>query len=189
VLDVCAAPGAKTTYMAQLMQNQGKIFSIDYSKRRMHVWKRQMKRMDVKIAVPIIADVCRHLPLRLSADLVVLDPPCTSTGAFGKMPSAKWRLTKRSVLHMAQIQWKMLQQCAEHVKTGGYLIYSTCSITLEENEMLIERFLKWHPEFTLVETQPRIGLSGLRGQAKCQRLYPHLHNCNGFFIAKLLKTE
>jgi len=189
VFDICAAPGAKTTYMAQLMQNKGKIFSIDYSKRRMHVWRRQMKRMDVKIAVPIIADVCHPLPLKLSADLVVLDPPCTSTGAFGKMPSSKWRLTKRSVLHMAQIQWRMLQQCAEHVKKGGYLIYSTCSITLEENEMLIERFLKWHPEFTLVNSQPRIGLPGLRGQTKSQRLYPHLHNCNGFFIAKLLKTE
>ena len=188
VLDVCAAPGAKTTYMAQLMQNKGKIYSMDYSRRRMHVWKRQMKRMGIKIAVPVIADVCHPLPLRLSADLVVLDPPCTSTGAFSKMPSAKWRLTKRSVLHMAHIQWRMLQQCAEHVKEGGYLVYSTCSVTLEENEMLIEKFLKWHPEFTLEETQPRIGLPGLREQAKCQRLYPHLHNCNGFFIAKLVKT-
>lgn len=189
VFDICAAPGAKTTYMAQLMQNKGEIYSIDYSRRRMHVWKRQMKRMGIKIAVPVIANVCHPLPLRLSADLAVLDPPCTSTGVFSKMPSAKWRLTKRSVLHMAQIQWRMLQQCAEHVEEGGYLIYSTCSVTLEENEVLIERFLKWHPEFTLVKAQPRIGLPGLRGQAKCQRLYPHLHNCNGFFIAKLLKTE
>ena len=189
VLDICAAPGAKTTYMAQLMQNKGEIYSIDYSRRRMHVWKRQIKRMGIKIGVPVIADVRHPLPLRLSVDLVVLDPPCTSTGAFSKMPSAKWRLTKRSVLHMAQIQWRMLQQCAEHIKEGGYLIYSTCSVTLEENEMLVEKFLKWHPEFTLSETQPRIGLPGLRGQAKCQRLYPHLHNCNGFFIAKLLKTE
>ncbi len=189
VLDVCAAPGAKTTIMAQLMQNKGEIYSIDYSKRRMHVWKRQTKRMGIKIAVPVIADVRHPLPLKLSADLAVLDPPCTSTGAFSKMPSAKWRLTKHSVLHMAQIQWRMLQQCAEHVKEGGYLIYSTCSVTLEENEMLIEKFLKWHSEFTLAETPPRIGLPGLRGQAKCQRLYPHLHKCNGFFIAKLLKTE
>jgi 16S rRNA (cytosine967-C5)-methyltransferase len=189
VLDICAAPGAKTSYMAQLMQNQGTIFSVDYSKRRMCVWKRQMKRIGVEIAVPVLADVCHPLPFRLSADLVVLDPPCTSTGAFGKTPSAKWRLTKRSVQHMMQIQWRILQQCAEHVKKGGHLIYSTCSITLEENEMLIEKFLKWHPEFTLAETQPRIGLPGLRGQTKCQRLYPHLHSCNGFFIAKFLRIE
>jgi 16S rRNA (cytosine967-C5)-methyltransferase len=188
VLDACAAPGAKTSYMAQLMQNKGRIFAVDYSKRRMHIWKRQMKRMGVEIAVPIIADVCRPLPMKARADLVVLDPPCTSTGAFGKMPSAKWRLTKRSVAHMAQIQWMMLQNCADCVKEGGFLVYSTCSVMMEENEILIERFLKWRPEFTLVEAKPRIGLPGFRGQTKCQRLYPHIHNCNGFFIAKLLKT-
>jgi len=187
VLDVCAAPGAKTTHMAQLMQNRGIIYSLDYSKRRMKVWKRETKRMDTKIAFPILADACKPLPVKSPADLVVLDPPCTSTGVFSKVPSAKWRLTKRSMLGMAGFQWQMLNRCAEHVREGGFLVYSTCSIALEENEMLIERFLKWHPEFTLVETSPRIGLPGLRGQTKCQRLYPHIHECNGFFVAKLLK--
>jgi len=189
VLDVCAAPGAKTTYLAQLMENKGTIYSIDYSERRMRVWKKETERMGVKIATPVIADARKPLPLKVLADLVILDPPCTSTGAFGRIPSAKWRLTKRSVLRMAELQWEMLNQCAEHVNDGGFLVYSTCSITLEENEMLIERFLKWHPEFTLVETLPKIGLDGLRGQNKCQRLYPHLHECNGFFIAKLLKES
>lgn len=187
VLDVCAAPGAKTTHLAQLMGNKGTIYSLDYSKRRMKVWKRETKRMGTKIAVPILADACKPLPIKNSADLVILDPPCTSTGVFSKVPSAKWRLTKRSMLGMARIQWKMLNQCAEHVEEDGHLIYSTCSIAVEENEMLIESFLKWHPEFTLVEASPRIGLPGLRGQTKCQRLYPHLHGCNGFFVAKLLK--
>jgi 16S rRNA (cytosine967-C5)-methyltransferase len=187
VLDVCAAPGAKTTYLAQLMENKGTIYSVDYSKRRMKVWKRETERMSVQIAIPVIADARKPLPVKVLADLVVLDPPCTSTGAFGKIPSAKWRLTKRSVLGMAKLQWEMLNQCVDFVKDGGFLVYSTCSITLEENEMLIERFLKWHPEFTSVETTPKIGLPGLRGQNKCQRLYPHLHECNGFFVAKLLK--
>ena len=187
VLDVCAAPGAKTTHLAQLMENEGVIYSVDYSKRRMMVWKRGKKRMGVKTANSIIADARKPLPINLSADLVILDPPCTSTGTFSKMPSAKWRLTKRSILGMAKFQWEMLGQCAEHVKVGGFLVYSTCSITVEENEMLIERFLKWHSEFKLVEASPKIGLPGLRGQTKCQRLYPHLHSCNGFFVAKLLK--
>jgi 16S rRNA C967 or C1407 C5-methylase (RsmB/RsmF family) len=83
----------------------------------------------------------------------------------------------------------MLQKCAEYVKEGGFLVYSTCSVMVEENEMLVERFLKWHPEFRLVEAKPRIGLAGFRGQTECQRLYPHLHNCNGFFIAKLQKAD
>jgi 16S rRNA (cytosine967-C5)-methyltransferase len=88
---------------------------------------------------------------------------------------------------MARFQWEMLDRCAEHVKEGGFLVYSTCSITVEENEMQIEKFLSWHPEFKLVETAPRIGLPGLRGQTKSQRLYPHIHDSNGFFVAKLLK--
>jgi len=189
VLDVCAAPGAKTTYLAQLMQNRGVIYSIDYSKRRMSVWKNEVDRMSVAIAVPIIANARDPLPLTTEADTVVLDPPCTSTGAFGKLPSAKWRLTRRSIDKMAEIQWQMINSCAENVKPGGNLIYSTCSITVEENEMHIERFLKWHPEFSLTEITPKIGLPGLRGLEKLQRLYPHVHQCNGFFIAKLLKSK
>lgn len=187
VLDVCAAPGAKTTYLAQLMQNCGAIFSVDYSRRRMNVWKSEVARMGVENAVPIIADACNPLPLNLEADIVVLDPPCTSTGAFGKLPSAKWRLTRRSIDKMAEIQWQMINNCAERVKSGGTLVYSTCSITLEENEMVIERFLKWHPEFSLNEITPKIGLLGLRGLNKCQRLHPNSHQCNGFFIAKLFR--
>jgi len=88
---------------------------------------------------------------------------------------------------MAKVQWEILHQCADYAKEGGFLVYSTCSITTEENETLIGKFLKWHPEFKMVETSPKIGLPGLRGQIKCQRLYPHLHNCNGFFITKLQK--
>lgn len=186
VLDICAAPGAKTTHLAQLMENKGVIYSVDYSQRRMKIWEKEVKRMGVEIAVPIVADAKKRLPIDITADLIVLDPPCTGTGTFSRTPSAKWRLTEKSAETMANIQWEMLNQCTDHVKDGGSIVYSTCSITLEENEMLIERFLKWHPEFTLVETLPRIGLLGFRGQRKCQRLYPHLHDCNGFFIAKLL---
>ena len=187
VFDVCAAPGAKTSFMAQLMENKGKIYSIDYSRRRMEVWKKEIKRMGVKNAQPIIADACNPLPLKIQADLIVLDPPCTSTGAFAKLPSAKWRLNKRSPLKMSQIQWQMLINCAEKVKSGGHLVYSTCSICLEENELLIEKFLKLFPEFKLVKAEPWIGMPGLRGLNRCQRLYPHIHTCNGFFVAKLLK--
>ncbi|MEM3000544.1 MAG: RsmB/NOP family class I SAM-dependent RNA methyltransferase [Candidatus Bathyarchaeia archaeon] len=187
VLDVCAAPGAKTTYLAQLMQNRGRIFSLDYSIRRMQTWKREVALMGVEIAEPIIADVCTGLPVLSNADVVVLDPPCTSTGVFAKQPSAKWRLTPKSIEKMANIQWRMIDNCAGHVRSGGSLIYSTCSITVEENELVIERFLKQHSDFKLAEIKPRLGMPGLRGFYKCQRLYPHLHDSNGFFIAKLVK--
>lgn len=189
VLDVCAAPGAKTTHLAQLMQNHGSILSIDYSKRRIAVWKSEIVRMGVEIAQPIIADARSSSPFTEEADIIILDPPCTGTGTFGKVPSAKWRLTLRSIERMAQIQWQMLNNHADQVKPEGTIIYSTCSITVEENELLIERFLKWYPEFSLSEITPKIGSSGLRGLEKCQRLYPHTHKCNGFFIAKLSKDK
>jgi 16S rRNA (cytosine967-C5)-methyltransferase len=188
VLDVCAAPGAKTTYLAQLMQNQGAIYSADYSARRMQTWQKEVARMGVEIAEPVIADARISLPFAGEADIVILDPPCTSTGVFGKLPSAKWRLTPRSIERMADVQWQIINNCAEKVKAGGILTYATCSVTVEENEMIIERFLKEHQEFSLAEIKPRIGVPGLRGLAECQRLYPHIHQCNGFFIAKLQKN-
>ena len=189
VLDVCAAPGAKTTYMAQLMQNKGLVYSVDYSRRRIREWRSETERMGITNAAVVIADAQKPLPINVIADLVILDPPCTSTGAFGKTPSAKWRLTKRSMFNMAAVQWNMLNSGALCVREGGRLVYSTCSVTLEENEMLIEKFLKWHPEFALVETVPRLGVQGFRGLDKCQRLYPQFHGCNGFFVAKFVKEE
>jgi 16S rRNA (cytosine967-C5)-methyltransferase len=188
-LDVCAAPGAKTTYLAQLMQNRGCICSVDYSVRRIQTWKREVRRMGVQIAAPILADACVSLPLAVEADVVVLDPPCTSTGVFAKQPSAKWRLTPRSIEKMAEIQWRMINNCAEHVKAGCVLTYVTCSITVEENEIIIERFLKQHPEFGLAEINPKLGVPGLRGLTRSQRFYPHIHESNGFFIAKLVNNN
>ena len=143
--------------------------------------------MWLKIADPVIADARTPLPFNVQADVVILDPPCTSTGVFAKLPAAKWRLTPKSIDKMTEIQWQMINNCAQNVASGGTLTYSTCSITVEENEVIIERFLQAHPEFSLVEINPKMGLPGLRGLDKCQRLYPHLHQCNGFFIAKLQK--
>jgi 16S rRNA (cytosine967-C5)-methyltransferase len=188
VLDVCAAPGAKTTYLAQLMRNQGAIYSLDYSKRRMRVWRQEVGRMWVNIAEPIVADARNPLPLNVSADVVILDPPCTSTGVFAKLPASKWRLTAKSIEKMAQIQWMMINICADKVKAGGTLTYATCSVTVEENEMIIERFLNRNSEFKLVDISLKMGLPGLRGLDDCQRLYPHVHHSNGFFIARLQRA-
>ena len=184
VFDVCSAPGAKTTYLAQLMQNKGAVYSVDYSHRRIQAWQNEVSRMGVKIAEQLIADACSYLPFSVQADIVVLDPPCTGTGAFGKLPSTKWRLSPRSIEHMKTLQWQMINNCAEKVKSGGVLVYSTCSITVEENEMVIDRFLKGHPDFTVAHINTE-GLPGLRGLKECKRFYPHVHECNGFFIAKL----
>jgi 16S rRNA (cytosine967-C5)-methyltransferase len=143
--------------------------------------------MGVKIASPIIADVCTSIPLNITADIIILDPPCTSTGVFSKQPSAKWRLTPQSINKMAEIQWQMLSNCVDKVKSGGSIVYSTCSITVEENELIIEKFLNNNSNFILAKIKPEMGLPGLIGLKECQRFYPNLHRSNGFFIAKLMK--
>jgi len=185
VLDVCSAPGSKTSHVAQLMKNEGRILALDKSARRIQLWKKEMIRLRVKIGEPIIADAEQLLPFRNAADIVILDPPCSNTGVFGKSPAARWSIDMRTIGRMATIQARMIENCAKHVKLGGKLLYTTCSITTEENEFVIERFLKRHPEFKPVDTELKFGLPGLRGQTLCRRLYPHLHNCNGFFVAKL----
>jgi len=184
VLDVCSAPGSKTSHVAQLMKNEGRILALDRSAHRIQLWKKEMRRLRVKIAEPILADAEQPLPLHDAADIVVLDPPCSNTGVFGKSPAVKWSIDMRTIGQMATIQARMIENCAKYVKLGGKLLYATCSITTEENEFVIERFLKRHPEFKLVDTGIKFGLSGLRDQVLCRRLYSHLHNCNGFFIAK-----
>jgi len=189
VFDVCAAPGAKSAFLGQLMQNRGLILSVDYSGRRMGTWRSQVELSGVKVAEPVLADARFSLPVNLRCDLLLLDPPCTGTGTFARNPAGKWRVVPRSIDKMAEVQWRMLDNCAQYVKPGGALVYSTCSITVEENEMLIEKFLKRHPEYALMEIMPDLGLPGLRGLEKCRRLYPQVHRCNGFFIAKMRKNK
>ncbi len=186
VLDVCAAPGIKTSYLAQIMGNKGRIISIDSDARRLDSWKRLVKKMGVTNAEPVLLDAtCDYDLPPEGADLVLLDPPCSGTGTFNTIPSAKWRLTYGKIEEMSTLQKSLLEKASSHVKEGGFLVYSTCSVTIEENEEIIKDFLNVHGEFKLAETKPRIGASGLLGLSEAQRLYPSIHECEGFFIAKL----
>jgi 16S rRNA (cytosine967-C5)-methyltransferase len=189
VLDICAAPGVKTSHLAQLMGNKGRIISVDYDKRRLDSWRRLIEKMGVSNAEPILADATKpgELPNEM-ADIVVIDPPCTGTGTFNDSPSGKWRINKNSIQHMANIQRRLIANAADHVLDDGTLIYSTCSVTYEENEEVIIDFLEKYPSFALIEARPRIGEHGLFLK-EAQRLYPYLHGCQGFFIAKLVKSN
>ena len=187
ILDICAAPGSKTSLLSQIMKNQGRVYSIDVSVNRMKIWKREMRRLAVKIAEPIIFDVSHDLPIKIKADIAIVDPPCSGTGIFIKTPSLKWRLNYEDLMKYSELQFKIITNICKYLKSGGILTYSTCSITLEENEMLIEKFLRVQPDFRLVDIKPDIGLPGLRGLKKCRRLYPHEHESSGFFLAKMEK--
>jgi len=146
-----------------------------------------MERSNVSCALPIVADARQGIPIKQSFDLVIVDPPCTNSGAFGKMPSSKWRLTANALSRLCQTQRDILRTGIEAVKPGGRLVYSTCSITIEENELQIERLLKLNSGLKMEKHTPFIGHQGLRGLGACQRLYPHLDHCNGYFIASLKK--
>ena len=188
VLDICAAPGVKTSHLSQLMSNRGKIISVDYDERRLASWRTLINTMGVSNAMPILADATKpgEIPDE-KANLVVLDPPCTGTGTFNEYPSGKWRLNRNSIQRMAHLQMSLMANAAAHVLEGGALIYSTCSLTFEENEAVIIDFLGKNPCFELKESEPRIGEPGLGGLVKAQRLYPYQHRCQGFFIARLEK--
>ena len=188
VFDVCAAPGVKTSHLAMLMNNTGEIYTLDYSKRGMRTLKTNLVRLGVENARLIMADVRASLPFSKDADLVVLDPPCSESGILSGVPSAKWRLTPELIAKMAEVQWQMLRRCAEKVSAGGFLVYSTRSVCVEENEMQVERLLRLFSDFRLVEAKPRLGLSGFRSLEKCQRLYPHIHGCDGAFLARFQRV-
>jgi 16S rRNA (cytosine967-C5)-methyltransferase len=189
VLDICAAPGVKTTHLAQLMDNRGKIISVDYNERRLNSWRMMVKKMGVLNAESVLADATKpgELPNEM-ADLVLLDPPCTGTGMFNESPSGKWRINRNSIRQMASIQRKLIANAAVHVAEGGVLIYSTCSITFDENEAVIIDFLKKNPSFSVKKSNPYLGEPGLE-LSDAQRLYPYLHGCQGFFIIKLEKSK
>ncbi|MEM1575213.1 MAG: RsmB/NOP family class I SAM-dependent RNA methyltransferase [Nitrososphaerota archaeon] len=187
ILDICAAPGIKTSHIAQLMNNNGMIISIDSSYSRIKEFKKNMEKLKVKIALPILADATKELPIKINVDKILVDPPCSNTGALWSDPSLKWIINYNKIKKFSFLQEKILDNASNYVKNGGIIIYSTCSITIEENERVIEKFLRTHPDFSLEEIDLKIGSPGLRGLNECKRLYPHLHECNGFFIAKLKK--
>ena len=184
VLDLCAAPGGKTASLAQLMKNRGTIVSVDYSRKRMNSWRREIRRLGVKIASPLICD-SSSLGLHENFDLVFLDPPCTGTGILDRNPRMKWCLSAKLVQKFSQLQSKMLEEAASYARPGGRVLYSTCSLTIEENEQVISGFMTSHNDF---ETRPVLegyGSHGLRGLSDCRRFYPHKDQTAGYFVARL----
>jgi 16S rRNA (cytosine967-C5)-methyltransferase len=184
VLDVCASPGNKTTHLAAQMQNEGQICSIELSTSRIPQWRREVARTGCSIAQLIRADA-RTLPVDGKFDVVLVDPPCSNTGVFARNPVAKWEMTRVRVRELSLRQGAILQASTKHVNHNGTLVYCTCSILPEENEFVLETFLKKNPEFRVVPQEPFMGSAGLRGFSECQKFYPHLHDCNGYFIAKM----
>ncbi|NVM28222.1 MAG: RsmB/NOP family class I SAM-dependent RNA methyltransferase [Candidatus Helarchaeota archaeon] len=186
IFDLCAAPGGKSMHLGQLLQNTGMILSIDRSSRRLLELSTKLSKYGLR-NIYVINAVGENGPkyIRERADKVLIDPPCSGTGTFDSRPYSKWKFQMKELEILTSIQWKLLIAAEKTLKSSGEIVYSTCSITLEENEHLIKKFLRVFPDFTLVPATPFIGVPGFLGLSETQRLYPYLHDTEGFFIAKL----
>jgi 16S rRNA (cytosine967-C5)-methyltransferase len=186
VVDLCAAPGSKTAHLAQLMKNHGNIIAFDNILFRVQELRRNITRLGVRNTHILLANSFDP-PLRkeFHADYVLIDPPCSNTGVIQTRPEVKWHITPDLIRRIRRVQLTLLKQGTQLVAPDGYAVYSTCSITLEENEKLIRKFLASNPDFELVVAEPQMGTEALEGLVECQRLYPHKNDTEGFFIAKL----
>jgi len=190
IVDLCAAPGGKTTHLVQLMEGEGKVIAIDIDPVRMNRLKKLADRMEILDNIETHLMDGRKAPDELGegfADGVLVDPPCSADGTIPKNPERRWRITKDELERLPPFQLELLEAGARMVAPGGVLVYSTCSMFPEEDEHVVKRFLDEHPEFELVNID--IGDPGLDGTQEVARLYPHKHDTCGFFIAKMVKVE
>lgn len=147
VLDWCAAPGGKTTLLAQYMQNEGRIVARDVSAERLERLRENCARLGVTCVET--SPVSSPLPLPALFDKALLDAPCSNTGVLRRRLDLRWRLRPTELERLRQAQRTLLDQVAAHVRPGGTLVYSTCSLEPEENQGVVCDFLAGHPEFRL----------------------------------------
>ncbi|KAI0484201.1 NOL1/NOP2/sun family putative RNA met [Xylariaceae sp. FL0804] len=201
VLDMASAPGGKTTHMAAMMKNTGCIFANDPSKTRAKGLIGNIHRLGVRNTIVCNYDA-REFPRVMGGfDRVLLDAPCTGTGVVAKDPSVKTNKDEKDFMTLPHTQKQLLLCAIDSVNhastTGGFLCYSTCSVSVEENEMVVQYALSKRPNVKLVSTDIPFGANGFasyRGKkfdpslTLTRRFYPHTLNMDGFFVAKFQKV-
>ncbi len=185
VLDVCAAPGGKTCYLAERMNGTGRVQSWDLHEHRVRLIEAQARRLHLDNVRPMARDatVLRD-ELVQTMDAVLLDAPCSGTGVMAGKPDVKYRINAEGVEALTETQRKLLDTCCQYVKRGGQLVYSTCSILPEENARQLHAFLERHPEFELMPL-PETFPAHLRDHAGADglQILPCRDGLDGFFIA------
>jgi 16S rRNA (cytosine967-C5)-methyltransferase len=160
VLDLCAAPGGKSTHLAELMRDQGEVVACDNDARRLGNVVETSRRLGLTIIEPRVLDVGRNEePPAGPFDAVLVDVPCSNTGVLGRRPEVRWRLKPGHLPHLARLQTNLFIQACDRVRRGGAAVYSTCSIEPEENRGVVDTALSATRDFTLeTECENRPGL-------------------------------
>lgn len=197
VLDMASAPGGKTTHIAALLQNTGVVFANDANKARTKSLTANVHRLGCKNVVVCSYDGREFPKVMGGFDRVLLDAPCSGTGVISKDSSVKLNKSDRDFTLLSHLQKQLILCAIDSVspesKTGGYLVYSTCSVTVDENEAVVDYALRKRPNVKLVDTGLSFGREGFtkyRGKTfnpslnLTRRFYPHVHNMDGFFVSK-----
>ncbi len=200
ILDMTAAPGSKTTYIAQLMNNKGAIIAVDKNRYRIKSLLSNINRLGVINAIIMRTDALDLSKIfnNIKFRKILLDAPCTGEGLIPVIPERKTSRTIDDIRLLSNLQVRLLKTGLDLLDDGGILVYSTCSIAPEENEYVIWRVLKEYKDsnIELLPININIGVNGLEEYnniyfgnefKKCKRLYPYIHGTEGFFIAKLRK--
>ncbi|AFZ35136.1 sun protein [Stanieria cyanosphaera PCC 7437] len=188
IVDACAAPGGKTTHIAELIKDQGVIYACDLSEKRLNKVQENAQRLQLK-SIKICPGDSRNRTVQCNSkflvDRVLLDAPCSGLGTLHKRPDIRWRQTLTKIGELSQLQQQLLNQAATWVKPGGIIVYATCTLNRLENEVVIESFLQSHPEWQIessVFDSPANHFATFPGWIK---VFPHKHNMDGFFMVKL----
>jgi len=190
VVDLSASPGGKTTFLAMLMQNRGVILAVEPQKERLQALIDNVNRMGA-MNVAILNIDGRDFPkLGIKADKVLLDAPCSGEGIIFKDESRKRDRGMEDIAFCSSLQRELIISAFDSLKPGGILVYSTCSLAPEENELVIEYLLdKREAELLEVEYGEKALNLTKRDLSKAKRFYPHIHRCAGFFVAKIIKLS
>jgi 16S rRNA (cytosine967-C5)-methyltransferase len=191
ILDACAAPGGKTTHVAELMADCGLIVATDISAKGIEHLKENVKRLGLKSIHVLCADITRGLSRSAenSYDRVLVDAPCSGFGTLRSHPEIKWNRSESDIRRLSQLQERILIRSASYLKPGGILVYSTCTLIEDENEKVIEDLLHHHREFVLEQAAnylPEQAKSIVHGSYFLA--LPQRHNTDGFFAARLRKV-